>query len=119
MWRDHVRQASIYAINRYINTFRRVGLSPGLEVAVTGRVPIGAGARTVDLTLRANVFYHLPDAGLTLRLDLQLHADWRVGLMLSQWVVNTSVLYNHGIKAVPQGILLGTGIRAPGLGLTG
>jgi hypothetical protein len=133
LWRDHVRQESIYAINRYPDTFKRVELSPGVEVALTGRVSIGAGAyigcllrankriheftpagaRTLDHTRNTTGLFFLPDEGLTLRLDLQLHADWRVGLMLSQGVVNTSVLYNYGIKVVPQGILLGLEYALP------
>jgi hypothetical protein len=133
LWRDHVRQESIYGTNRYNHTFKRAELSPGVEVAVTGRVSIGAGAYlgcllrakerireftpagalTVDYTRNTTGLFFLPDAGLTLRLDLQLHADWRVGLMLSQGVVNTSVLYDYGIKAVPQGILLGLEYALP------
>jgi hypothetical protein len=133
LWRDHVRQESIYGVKRYNHAFKRMELSPGVEVAVTGRVSIGAGAylgcllrakerirefnpagaRTVDHTQNTTGLFFLPDAGLTLRLDLQPHADWRVGLMLSQGIVNTSALYDYGIKAIPQGILLGLEYALP------
>jgi hypothetical protein len=103
LWRDHVRRASSTATSRYNNTFQRVELSPGVEAALTGRLSIGtgaylghllrakerireyspAGARTLDVTRKATGLFHALDAGVRLRVDLQLHADWRLEVMFS------------------------------------
>jgi hypothetical protein len=126
-WRDNVLRTGDSLDIRFNNRFNRLELAPGAEVALSGRLRLGAGAYVAylfhakerfreynkagdvvfDITQNTTGLFNAVDFGLRLQLAFELRPGLRLEALFSQGLTNISVLSAFGVKAVSQGMLVG------------
>lgn len=126
-WRDNVWQTNDSVASRFVNKFNLIELAPGAEYAISPRVRVGAGGYIGHLlnskeriraynragtllaeqTRATTGLFHAVDVGLRFRVGYEAYPGWWLEAVFSQGLRNASVLGDFGIRAVPQGLLLG------------
>jgi hypothetical protein len=134
-WRDNVLRTGDSLDIRFNNRFNRLEFAPGAEVALSGRLRLGAGAYVAyllgakerfrdynkvgdvvfDFTRTTTGLFNAVDFGLRFQLAFELRPGLRLEALFSQGLTNISVLYAFGVKAVSQGMLVGL-VWTPGAG---